>query len=245
MALADSGRGGLPRTRPFRRVKPARLWSLAVAIAVLVNLGVVVALSQVSHLHRAAPMAPLAVRTLRQLETEPPPPPPEEARESVADQPETAVPFALPSLDLPATSPTSELSLSAIASLDVDLDLPLSIPAFSVFGPPGDGPPAPDVGPVVGAPEFDTPAQREGAFDLDRFYPRTARSRGITGSTRVRIAIAATGRVSGVTVLSSTPDGVFDQAAERLCRGLRYRPALAAGTAVASTQDVTIEWTLK
>lgn len=94
-------------------------------------------------------------------------------------------------------------------------------------------------------PAFDTPAQREGTFDLDRYYPRSARLRAITGSTRLRLTISAEGRVVAVEVLESTPAGVFEHAAERLAGNLRFRPATAAGVAVPSTQDTTITWTMK
>ncbi|HYE07620.1 MAG TPA: energy transducer TonB [Planctomycetota bacterium] len=236
--------GGLPRTRSLRRAKPARLWSIAVAIAVVANLGLVLGLAQVSQLHDAAIAPPLAVRRLRAVPAEPPPPMPEAAGGAQAAQPVEAVSIALPSLDLPRAPVTSDLRLPALPGFDHAVDLPLSIPAFTVIGA-ADGPVAAPAGPAVGAPAFDTPAQREGAFDLDRYYPRTARLRGITGTSRVRVVIAANGRVSDATVLDSAPEGVFEQAAERLARALRYRPAQAAGQPVASTQDITIAWTIR
>ncbi len=243
---ATSPRADQPRKRSLRRDRPQRAWWLAVAIALVVNLGVVVALAQVSNLHVAAPQPPLAVRSLRQLDQEPtPPPPPVEERVSdEAPEAPEAIALALPSLDLPASSSTSDLRLPALASPALDLDLPLSIPAFTSIAPSVDVPVAAG-GPGLDAPAFDTAAERQGAFDLDRFYPRTARLRGITGTSRVRIVIDVGGRVTAATVFDSAPPGVFEQAAERLCRGLRYRPAQAAGKPVASTQDITIEWTIR
>ncbi len=235
----------LPRTRSFRRAKPQRLWWLALALALLVNLAVVAGLAQVSRLHFDAPPAPLALTTLRQIEPEPPPPPPaqEPQRETEAELPAAAVPIALPSLDLPAAPTASSLSLSALGSLDASLELPQSIPAFTAIAATT-GPELPVTAPA-GPPAFDTPAERDGDFNLDRHYPRIARQRGISGSSRIRFTIDDQGRVTAVTVLESTPTGIFDAAAENLARSLRFRPARAGGKAVASMQETTVQWTLK
>jgi len=108
--------------------------------------------------------------------------------------------------------------------------------------------PVGDAGALAGLPAeapFDTPPERVGDFDLDRFYPRLAKQRGITGSTRLRLHISDAGRVVAVEVQSSDPPGVFEQAAERLARSLHFRPAIRAGQAVAAQQDTIIAWTLK
>lgn len=236
----------LPRTRSFRRVGTPRLWWIAVGTAIAANLGMVVVLARISRLHPPAADPPLAVRTLRQLDQpEPPPPPPERPREADETAIAEAVPISLPSLDLAAAPSGSDLSLPALGQPDLALTLPLAIPAFAAVGPPAEGPPTAAVSGSSGPPAFDTAAQREGAFDLDRYYPRSARMRGITGTSRIRIAISAEGRVTAVEVLESSPAGVFEQAAQRLAHGLRFRPATAAGTPVPSVQDTTITWTMK
>jgi len=227
----------LPRTRSFRRVKPMRLWYAAVGTAVLANLAVVVVLAQISSLHHDAPEPVLAVRTLHRQAPEPVVPA-ESLPPVSAAQPDPLAVIALPSLELPTASPPSELALPPLGAASLDLALPLSFPAFATTdGSIG--------GAGSGTLSFDTPAEREGAFDLDQYYPRSAKLRGVTGTTRVRIAIAADGRVSAVTVVESTPAGVFERAAERLVRSLRYRPALLAGQAVASEQETVIAWTIK
>jgi len=233
----------LPRTRSFQRVRPQRVWWLAVGLAVVVNLAVVLVLSMVSHLESAAPAPSLAVRRItRQPEPPlPPPPPPVVAPAPAAPRPAEAVPLALPSLELPASGPPTALTLPAVGSLDADLALPLVVPAFTPIGPPGFG----DPGPAAALPAFDTPAERLGTFDLDRFYPRAARLRGLTGSTRMRLSIGADGAVSAVAVLAAQPAGAFEAAAERLARSLSYRPALRAGEPVPSVQEILIEWTVK
>ena len=230
----------LPRTRSFHRARPMRLWWLATGLALLVNLAVVVGLSQVSRLHPAVAEPPLAVRSLRRSEVETPPPPPvvEPAPPGAAAP---GSPPALPSLELPALGPPDALALPALGSLDADLVLPLAMPAFTVSEALA--------GPLAAAgtalQDGDTPAQLIGGFDLDHFYPRSARLRGLAGSTRLRLAIAADGQVSGVEVLSSEPPGVFEQAAERLGRSLRHHPATRAGQPVASVLERTIVWQVR
>lgn len=242
--MAFASTADLPRTRSFYRRRPLRLWWGAVAVALLANLCIVIALGQVSHLGHPTPEPPLALHHLRRLPPETPPPPPEQPRESSEPHADEVVPLALPSLDLPAVS-ASALSLPAIGSPEASFDLPIFVPAFAAIGPVSDVPPTAAMPQVSGPPAFDTPAQREGTFDLDRFYPRAARSRGVTGTTRIRSHIDRAGRVTAVNVLESQPAGVFDQAAERLGLAQRYRPALQAGAAVPTIQDTTITWTIR
>lgn len=234
----------LPRSRACRRQRPLWQWWLLVAIAVVVNLAIVLALGQISRFAHPAPPPPLALHRLHRAAPEPPPPAPEQLRESAASQVENIVPMALPSLALPSLS-ASPLILPALGNPTADVDLPMSIPAFAAVGPTIDAAVAPAAGLASGPLAFDTPAQRDGTFDLDRFYPRTARSRGITGTSRIRSHIDASGRVTAVDVLESRPPGVFDQAAERLGRAQRYRPAERAGTPLPTILDTTINWTIR
>jgi periplasmic protein TonB len=229
----------LPHARGLHRQQSQRRWWIAVTIAIAINLAVVVGLSQVSQLHAPALTPPLAVHTLRQLD-QPPPPPPETPREIPDTPSDEVMTLALPTLDLPAIAPTAALTLPAIGSLDPQLDLPLSVPAFAVAAPE----PALATTGGTGLPAFDTPAERISSLDLSRYYPRSARLRGVTGSTVVRITIDAQGRVTDATVLSSSPAGVFDEAAKRVARECRYRPATAAGVPVASVQDTPISWVI-
>lgn len=231
----------LPRTRSFHRARPMRLWWLATGLAVLANLAVVVGLSQVSRLHPAAAEPPLAVRSLRRSEPETPPPPPVVEPAPTVAAAATGAPPALPILELPALGPPDALALPALGSLDADLVLPLVMPAFTASEAPA--------GQLAAAgtalPEVDTQAQLIGGFDLDHFYPRNARLRGLAGSTRLRLAIAADGQVSSVEVLTSEPPGVFEHAAERLGRSLRHHPATRAGQPVASVLERTIVWNVR
>jgi len=231
----------LPRTRTFQRRRPWAAWWAAAGIAIVVNLGLVIVLSQISNLHVPTPEAPLTVRTIRQVEPETPPPPPE-TQERPPEPLDEPFAIALPTLELPAVPHHSTLMLPDVPNLDATFDLPLSIPAFTAVGPVST-PDAPIGALTLGEP--DQPAELSSTFDLERFYPRSARLRGITGRSRMRITISATGVVTDVVVYESTPPGVFEQATERLGRSLPYRPAKRDGKAVADTKDLIIDWTLK
>lgn len=82
-----------------------------------------------------------------------------------------------------------------------------------------------------------------GAF-LARYYPSHLRDRGIEGHSRLQLSLDHEGRVQQATVLSSSPSGLFEQAALRAARHLRYQPAQHQGRAVATTHIQTIDWKL-
>lgn len=233
----------LPRTRTFQRRRPWTAWWTAVAIAVVVNLGVVLVLSQVSNLHVPLPEPPLAVRTLRQVEPEPPAQPPELPRRETPQEPPPPLTVALPALDLPLQPPTPHLPVPDLPHLERPLDLPLNVPAFATLAPSAPTTDDATKWPSPGA--LDEPAQLESAFDLERFYPRAARLRGISGQTRVRLTILEDGSVLTAHIFESTPQGVFEQATRDLARSLRFRPGRVGGKAVASTKDLIIDWTVK
>ena len=235
----------LPRTRTFQRRRPLTAWWIAVAIAVLTNLALIVVLSQISNLHQPLPAAPLTVRTLRQVEPETPPPPPPIPPESI-EQPTEDVQaqpvIALPAIELPSDSAPTALTLPDMPKLAVSLDLPLNIPAFSAAKPSANSDTA-TLWPGIGKP--DQSAELESTFDLERFYPRSARLRGIAGHCRIRLTIIEDGSVLSIAIFECTPAGVFEQATRDLARSLRFRPALVDGKPVASTKDLIIDWTLK
>lgn len=232
----------LPRTRTFQRRRPLTAWWIAIGIAVLTNLALIVVLSQISNLHQPLPAAPLTVRTLRQVEPETPPPLPPETLEQPTKEVQAQPVLALPALELPSESAPMALTLPDMPKLAVSLDLPLNIPAFSAAKPSANTDTA-TLWPGPGKP--DQSAQLESTFDLERFYPRAARLRGIAGQCRVRLTIIEDGSVLSVAIFESTPAGVFEQATRDLARSLRFRPALVDGKPVASAKDLIIDWTLK
>jgi protein TonB len=217
-----------------------RAWWIAAIIAFVTNVGVVIVLSQISNLHVPLPEAPPTVRTIRQVEPESlPPPSPREAPPEPMTEP---LAIALPTLDLPTTPNPDALALPDIPNLDATFDLPLTVPGFTTIAAtttPGDDPGSLTLG------EPDQPAELQGAFDLERFYPRAARLRGVQGRSRLRLTINEKGVVTNVAVFEATPAGVFDRATEELGRNLSFTPARREGKPVPSTKDLIIDWTLK
>ncbi len=63
-------------------------------------------------------------------------------------------------------------------------------------------------------------------------YPPDAEQRGIEGAVTVRMLVGRDGEVRQVTVLESTPAGVFDAAAVEALQRWRFTPAQLAGETV-------------
>ena len=237
-------RSALPTSRLARRRATPRTGLVVVGVALLVNLVVLAVLSRLSAVHRVpAPPAVVAL-SVRQV----PPPAPSVADEPAAEpQPEAAVEVAvpvipMPALDLPAIGSSDGLELPALSPGDAPPALPLVVPAFSTVAPPvgGDA-----LGLPVAAPPIDEPARILGGVDLERFYPKEAKRRGVEGETRITLTIGVDDRVTACTVLTSTPPGVFEQAAADLGPTIRCIAAKRDGRPVVSTVTQTIVWTIR
>lgn len=206
--------------KPDRR---RRRWCVVLALAPLIQVGL---------LWTLVPSPPAVQAPPRQLAlvapmVRPPPPP--------------AAP--LPPPELQPLMPRPALpDLSAVVSAQGSLVLP-SVPSLPEAAPPGAV--AVDLSALqvgLGQQRADVPARRLQPPDLRRFYPQAARARGLGGSSRIRIAIDAQGRVSGVEVLASEPPGVFDQAARRVGAALRYEPARQGSRTLASSEILILRW---
>jgi TonB family protein len=79
-------------------------------------------------------------------------------------------------------------------------------------------------------------AALERTYYVAPIYPKKALEKQISGEVRVRITVDADGRVKGVSILSSTPPGVFDQSVLAAVSRWRFKPPPAdAGAVDAST----------
>jgi len=232
----------LPTTRFARERRGWGGWSVAVAIALAVNLGVITLLTAIGRNLHPDSEAPQLARHI--VQAEPPPPPLPPAADEPAETPAEAIPqMTLPALDLASPAlPTTDFALPA-TTLAFDLDrLPMTVPIFASPGPPDTAPAAND-GMVFG--EVDEPATLDSTFDLERFYPIDARAHGIEGRSTIAIDIDDEGRVVNVVISDSTPPGVFESAADRLARTLHFRPARRGSRAVAFRYTTTIAWTMR
>ena len=75
-------------------------------------------------------------------------------------------------------------------------------------------------------------------------YPLTARKQGLEGTVKLRVTVAADGRVTSVTVVQSSGHPILDNAARTGVSRWRFSPARRANGAIASVVDVPIEFKL-
>jgi protein TonB len=152
-------------------------------------------------------------------------------------------------LPAPAMSPSDALppvaaapgSLSAWSPrLEYAVEAPVAAPEPGVPGGAGTGEPA-DAAPARPQGVSRGPLLLEPP-PLGDFYPRMAQRQRITGVTWLRLRVDAEGRVTEATVLQSTPGDVFDSAARRVARRMRYQPALRNGRPVPARVRIKLVW---
>lgn len=173
----------------------------------------------------------------------PEPPPPEPVPPELPDEPP---PTTRLQLVVPLTTDTP--------AFEAEIVLPPPPPEPPPVQPPPPKPPKPKPRPAPKPKPEPKPAPRRGPDrnpavieppDLSAYYPRRARMRGVTGRTTIRITIATDGSVADVRVLDSAPPGVFDHAAARVGRALRFQPALRDGRPVPATVSLRLVWRLE
>jgi len=243
-----------PRPRspdPRPRAKLWRRHAAAAAGALAVNVALVLFLSSWLLSAGGAERPPLRAMPIDVTD-----PPAEEMAPAEAEAVVSLSPIRPTSSDLPTPPlpelPAVALSLEALPDLATDAirlpEVAAEAPAF-VPGPrPIDRRPSPPRAPVPKPPRKVAPSRGPVLLrppDLSDYYPRRAKLRGTTGRSTVRLNIDSRGGVADVAVISSAPPGVFDRAAQRVARALRFRPALRDGRPVRSTISLNMAWRLE
>jgi len=234
-----------PHTAPPR---PARRWARyagATAVTIAANAVLLVMLSSWQPAAgegddrpmRAVPLEVIDLPEEMELADAPP------ASPVTPSEPPPATP-PMPPLPRPQLTAAAKLELSPLPDPDAIgiPDVPADVPAFTAKAvivtpaPPAATPGDPNAtrGPVLIQPP-----------DLASYYPRRARMRRITGNSTVRVTVGLDGRATAVSVVASTPPGVFDTAAKRVASTFRFRPALRDGRPVAASVPVTLIWRLE
>jgi protein TonB len=72
-------------------------------------------------------------------------------------------------------------------------------------------------------------------------YPRSAQIRGQEGTTKLRVAFAATGQISQVDLIESSGSAILDREAQTMVNGLGHFPTPPSGI---SSVVVPIVWRL-
>jgi len=229
----------------------------AVAVALAVNAALVlfmVTWLQGSQAERFAPVraVPMQVATLEPEEMEMEEGPAEPDRSPVPTPVEPPLPepevleVAAPDVSMPEPAPLAMDTLQSVATATS-----LAVPAYEGVAPPSPPPPRPAGGsgqarePVRGPVRTSRGPVLIKPPDTSAYYPRRARMRGTTGSTRIELTVNASGGVTDVAVLDSTPAGVFEQAARRLGHVLSFRPALRQGRPVPARVTLRLVWRLE
>ena len=78
-------------------------------------------------------------------------------------------------------------------------------------------------------------------------YPESARSRGVTGSIKVRLRVNALGEVEAVESVSAQPEGVlgvFDASVRAFLMAARYQPPQRDGRPVRAVIEERFRFTL-
>ena len=114
------------------------------------------------------------------------------------------------------------------------------IPVVALPAAPAD--PQPSTKPVaLAAPDASQPPRRLQQAPLGRYYPRRAIHRRLEGKPGC-VAVAADGSVQEIVLVDSQPPGVFEAAAKRAAKSLRYA-ARPAGSAVVWVDELFV-WQL-
>ncbi|WP_462324185.1 energy transducer TonB [Desulfoplanes sp.] len=213
-------------------------WSLLLAAALLVN----------ALMCMIAPvLSDNSARTQEELSTVPillAPPPRMDERTKRATvkkpKPKPEKPVKTPAISLKQREPhrSKPKIRSKAPSFEVAMANPIS-PGMAVAPPPPDavadfiqtGPPqTAKIGFELG--ELDTPPMP--VRRVRPVYPFRARRQGITGKVTVRFLVNSTGLVEKISIVSSEPKGVFDQAVKDCITKWRFKPGIYQDKPVAT-----------
>ena len=213
---------------------PLRKLLSALIVSVVFNFGIIAGLGS---LHAQDPMADPTPQTIVPMSiVEPPPPPPPTEQEDQSTNSLPAQASALPPLELPPS--TGNMGAIEVPQTNTDefgWALDLSMPSFSGKG--------------AAALQQNIGREASSAIllyqpDLANFYPGRARRAQITGKTKLTIELSAKGEVTKVIIISSTPEGVFERAARRAAKRLRYKPSVRNGRPQSSKVSMEFIWKL-
>ena len=81
--------------------------------------------------------------------------------------------------------------------------------------------------------------------NLERYYPRTAKRKRISGETTLELNVGIDGQVTAYRILDSEPSGVFESSIPALIPEIRYEPAESEGKKVPEKRRLKLKWSLK
>ena len=228
----------------------------AVLAALALNAGLMLYLASWSADIAAEERGPVRTLPVRVTDLEPPEEPLTEPdrRPTVSRQPARPTRVSLSQPAPPAMpSLATDVSVPALPTMDtpeVAFESDLSVP---VYTPEAGAPSKLSLVAAVWTGETEQSGTGSGSSspvlirppDLSAYYPYRARLKSITGQTEVRLEVDTEGSVADMEILTSEPPQVFDEAARRVCRTLRFEPARRNGRKVSSTVRLTLVWRLE
>lgn len=160
--------------------------------------------------------APLEVEIRREVIPEPAEP----AREFPVEPPSPSEITARPAEpELPPATPSGEESPPAVAS-PAPIELPLPLDRYF--------------------PPHEVDVRAEQVNEVHLVYPEQAYMKRARGRVVLRIFINDRGGIDDVSVLESTPPGVFEEAALTATLALQFRPAIKNGRSVKSYKTIEV-----
>ena len=82
-------------------------------------------------------------------------------------------------------------------------------------------------------------------FKMKPIYPYRARRLNITGKVEVKFLVDETGYVSNITILKSTPPGIFDDSVFNALPSWKFSPGEVRGHAVSTWVITTIQFDME
>ena len=188
-------------------------WGIVIVVALVLNVGLLISAALLSS-ERPTPQdmsEPQTVSLIKLKDTAPPPPEPEK---------EIPEPEEKPNLDF-----MPELAAPSITGPDpLDIQISLDPSLFAMAPARGDF--------IFNSDDLDQPPRQ--MFRTEPVYPYRARQRNVEGEVKVKLLVKADGTVASLTILESTPQGVFDEAVKKAVPSWRFSPGKIDGRAVPS-----------
>jgi periplasmic protein TonB len=126
-----------------------------------------------------------------------------------------------------------------VVAPEVSITIPVETAPITVVKPPP--PPAPV---VVRPPPPGTPVQVTFRPDISNYYPEAARREGQEGRAIIKICVNQLGKIDSADVATSSGFPELDEAAIKVAKAYRFKPATSEGKPVSSCPTLPVKFEL-
>jgi protein TonB len=126
-----------------------------------------------------------------------------------------------------------------VVAPEVSITIPVETAPITVAKPP---PPPPPV--VVRPPPPGTPVQVTFRPDISNYYPEAARREGQEGRAIIKICVNQQGKIDSADVATSSGFPELDEAAIKVAKAYRFKPATSEGKPVSSCPTLPVKFEL-